>query len=75
MVEQHVEQLSTREHILIEAIQCFADAGYDGTSLNDIAAAVGIRRQSLLHHIPPRTQLTARCFERRLGDWLTRWPM
>jgi AcrR family transcriptional regulator len=42
--------LSTRERILAEALQLFAESGYGGASMRELARRVGVRESSLYNH-------------------------
>lgn len=48
---------NTRELVLDAALASFGTAGYDGTSLDDLAAGLGIRKQTILYHFVSKRRL------------------
>src|SRR5207249_10894508 len=53
-----------RDEILDEATRLFAERGYEGTSMADLAERVGLRKASLFHHFASKEQLRKAVLER-----------
>ena len=51
--------LPTRDRLAAEAARLFAQRGYHGTSVGDLAAALGIQKSSLYAHISHKADLLA----------------
>lgn len=60
----------TAEAILDAAEEAFADRGFDGTAMRDVASRVGIRAPSLYNHFPSKEALYAAVLERGVGPVL-----
>ena len=51
--------MSTRDRLTVAAARMFAERGYHGTSINDLAGALGIHKSSLYTHINHKADLLA----------------
>ncbi len=54
---------STRERIRREAASLFRRKGFNGTSMAELAAAVGVTKSSLYHHFPSKQALLSEIIE------------
>lgn len=56
------EKLTTREKILYESLNLFSKRGYDGVSMREIAAAVGIKGASIYNHFKGKEDIFQEIF-------------
>jgi AcrR family transcriptional regulator len=56
-----------KEEILDVATRQFAERGYEGTSMNDVAEAVGVRKASLFYHFETKEALYEAVLDRLIA--------
>jgi TetR/AcrR family transcriptional regulator len=52
---------ATRRRLVEEAVRKFGKAGYDGASLDAVASAAGVGKQTLLYYFPTKEALLEAC--------------
>ena len=52
-----------RKRLMAEAIRLFGRHGYEGTSLEAVAQAAGVRKQTLLYYFPTKEALLEACVQ------------
>lgn len=62
--------LRKQEAILAEAERQFARFGFEGVSLDSIAAALDLSRQNLLYHWPSKEELYRAVLDSVMGEWM-----
>ncbi|MEZ4375353.1 MAG: helix-turn-helix domain-containing protein [Polyangiaceae bacterium] len=68
------QRASSAELICEAATRLFARQGFDGTSLQAIAAQVGITKPTLLYHYPSKDALRAAVLENLFAHWRSTVP-
>jgi len=58
------------EEVYEAALRLFREKGYHATSMQDIAAVVGLYKGSLYHYIGGKEDLLIQVFERGMGSLL-----
>jgi len=56
-----------RDRVVDVAVKVFTERGYDGTSMADIATALGVHKSSIYHHISGKEQLLDDAVKRALN--------
>ena len=70
---KHAPHETRRAQILDAAIACFADKGYHGTSIDDIAARTHLSKGAIYHHFESKREILLAMFEEWSADLLARW--
>lgn len=56
-VNMEIKEKNTKEKILEEALKLFAQSGYMGTSMNDIASRLGVTKAALYKHYKSKQEI------------------
>ena len=73
-VNHDADQSTVRDRILKEALRFFSERGFEGTSLQCIADAVGIQKPSLIYHFPSKDDLRQKVVESLVVYWKNELP-
>lgn len=69
MVAARAPEPDVRAGVLKAATRLFAAHGFDGTTLQDVAAAVGVSKPAVLHHFPSKEHIRAGVLAAILEHW------
>lgn len=67
---QHREEVEGA--ILREAVRLFAERGFEGTPIQEVAERAGLSKQNLMYYFPTKQALYERVLDDVLDDWLAR---
>ncbi len=64
----HMRKRETEEIILDAAIRQFAEKGYDGARVDEIANAAGVNKATIYYHVGEKSKLYERAIDRVIGN-------
>ncbi len=68
------ELVDMRQRMLAVATRLFAAHGFDGTTLQDVADAVGVSKPAVIHHFASKEALRAAALDALLDHWKQTLP-
>jgi AcrR family transcriptional regulator len=74
VTSSNARKLSVRDQVVVEATRLFAARGFDATPLQDIADAVGVSKQAVLHHFPSKEHIRLGVLEAIFAHWRDQLP-
>ena len=63
-----IREKNTKERILDEALRLFAQSGYMGTSMNDIADRMGVTKAALYKHYKSKQEILDSILRKQHGN-------
>lgn len=69
LMEELLKSTNKRADIVKSALELFAEKGYDGTTINDIAKAAGITPGAIYRHFKSKEELGKAIFDTLIGNY------